>query len=117
MVKNANEAILEAMLKKHDGLETTFLFSDATLRTSLLCIGAQGSKVKKANEAILEAILKKHDGLETTCLFSDATLRTSLIYVMNNRQEHNTRAYLSPIEDSKASNVLPSNHQGCSRLE
>nr|GEY85039.1 hypothetical protein [Tanacetum cinerariifolium]GEY85041.1 hypothetical protein [Tanacetum cinerariifolium] len=35
-VKDANKAILKAILKKHDGLEATCLFSDAALRTSLL---------------------------------------------------------------------------------
>ncbi|GKC02573.1 hypothetical protein Tco_0994183 [Tanacetum coccineum] len=105
--------------------------------------GAQGYKVKDANKAILEAILKKHDGLEATCRFSDAALRTSLLYVvagekkayvvpknvgrdhyplwaallMNNRREHHTRAYLSPVEDSRARNVSSRNHRGCSRLE
>ncbi|GJV88422.1 hypothetical protein Tco_1532360 [Tanacetum coccineum] len=33
-VKDANKAILEDILKKHDVLEATCLFSDATLRTS-----------------------------------------------------------------------------------
>ncbi|GJU85369.1 hypothetical protein Tco_1292915 [Tanacetum coccineum] len=39
-------------------------FSDASLRTSLLYVVAQGYKVKEANKAILEAILKKHDGFK-----------------------------------------------------
>ncbi|GJU85372.1 hypothetical protein Tco_1292918 [Tanacetum coccineum] len=60
-VNNINEAILEAILKKHGGLEATCVFSDAALRTSLLYVVAQGYKVKEANKAILEAILKKHD--------------------------------------------------------
>ncbi|GJU85370.1 hypothetical protein Tco_1292916 [Tanacetum coccineum] len=37
-VKDVNKAILEAILKKHDGLEATCLFSDAALRTSLLYV-------------------------------------------------------------------------------
>ncbi|GKC16593.1 hypothetical protein Tco_1013375 [Tanacetum coccineum] len=94
-VKNANEAILEAILKKHGGLEATCIFSDAALRTSLLyriaglgmfsretIEGAQGYKVKNINDAILEAVLKKHGGIEATCIFSDAALRTSLLYVV-----------------------------------
>ncbi|GKF40573.1 hypothetical protein Tco_0120634, partial [Tanacetum coccineum] len=32
-VKNANEAILEAILKKHGGLEAICIFSDVALRT------------------------------------------------------------------------------------
>ncbi|GJX27375.1 hypothetical protein Tco_0233671 [Tanacetum coccineum] len=36
---------------------------------------------------------------------------------MNNRREHHPRAYLSPVEDCRARNVLPRNHRGCSRLE
>ncbi|GKC69205.1 hypothetical protein Tco_1115088 [Tanacetum coccineum] len=115
-VKNANESILEDILKKHGGLEATCLFSDVALRTRehhthayLSSVedsrarnfsretieGAQGYKVKNANEAILKAILKKHGGLEATCVFSDAALRT---------REHHTRAYISSVEDSRARN-------------
>ncbi|GKA99424.1 hypothetical protein Tco_0827361 [Tanacetum coccineum] len=88
-VKNANEAILVAILKKHDDenimrvhiylrwrIAGLGMFSRETIE------GAQGYKVNNINEAILEAILKKHGGLEATCVFSDAALRTSLLYVV-----------------------------------
>ncbi|GJU85368.1 hypothetical protein Tco_1292914 [Tanacetum coccineum] len=107
---------------------------------------AQGYKVKDAKKAILKTILKKGDGLETTFHFSDAALRTSLLYVTGTsytcisisgrglhgeecfpekpswvlkarRREHHARAYLSPVEDSRARNVLLKNHRGCSRLQ
>ncbi|GKC47966.1 hypothetical protein Tco_1065688 [Tanacetum coccineum] len=37
-VKNVNEVILEAILKKHGGLKATCVFSDAVLRTSFLYV-------------------------------------------------------------------------------
>ncbi|GKA99422.1 hypothetical protein Tco_0827359 [Tanacetum coccineum] len=72
-VKDAKKAILESILKKHDG---PGMFFRETIE------GAHGYKVKDVKKAILEAILKKYDGLEATCLFSDAALRTSLLYVV-----------------------------------
>ncbi|GJW64100.1 hypothetical protein Tco_0115984 [Tanacetum coccineum] len=67
-VKDANKEILKAILKKHDGLEATCLFTDAALRTSLLYVDCSPEKPIKvcsrlqgeeAIEAILDAILKK----------------------------------------------------------
>ncbi|GJU85366.1 hypothetical protein Tco_1292912 [Tanacetum coccineum] len=135
-VKKIYEAILEAILKKHGALEATCVFSDAALRTSLLyvmnnrrenhpraylslvedckarnvlprnhrgCSGLEGRRREKADVAP-ENVGRDHYPLWAALL-------------MNNIREHHTRAYLSPVEDSRARNVSPRNHRGCSRLE